>query len=94
VPFSEHHPRLKNPESTLAFLVHLSAIMLFTALGTAVTPHTWMGAIHRQIGLGELPRDSACAGFGSGFSLASFRSHRGRMPDVKRALEKHNFSAL
>ena len=52
VPFSEHHPRLKNPESTLAFLVHLSAIMLFTALGTAVTPHTWMGAIHRQIGPG------------------------------------------
>lgn len=43
------------PERTLVILLRISAVVLLVAVIPAVMPFSWMVAIHRQLGLGELP---------------------------------------
>jgi hypothetical protein len=42
-------------EKALVWLLRLSAAILLLALLATVMPHAWMSAVHRQMGLGELP---------------------------------------
>ncbi len=42
-------------ERTLGLLLRLSAAILLTAIVPAMMPFAWMEAIHRQLGMGELP---------------------------------------
>ena len=42
-------------ERTLVWLLRLSAVLLLTAIVPAVMPFAWMKAIHRLLGMGELP---------------------------------------
>lgn len=43
-------------EKSLVILLRLSAIVLLIAVIPAVMPFAWMDAIHRQLGMGELPQ--------------------------------------
>ena len=42
-------------EKALVVLLRGSALLLLTAVVPAVMPFAWMQAIHRQLGMGELP---------------------------------------
>ena len=42
-------------ERTLVLLLRIEAIVLLTALISAVMPFEWMKVIHRHLGMGELP---------------------------------------
>ena len=46
---------MKDAERILIVVLRLSAVALLTALPAAFLPFGWMAAIHRWIGLGELP---------------------------------------
>ncbi len=43
------------PERTLVWLLRAAGVLMLTALIPAVMPFAWMNAIHRQLGMGELP---------------------------------------
>ncbi len=43
-------------ERSLVVLLRFAAVVLITAVVPAVMPFAWMAAIHRQLGLGELPQ--------------------------------------
>jgi hypothetical protein len=43
-------------EKVLVFLLRVSGILLVTALIPAIMPFAWMDEIHRQLGMGDLPR--------------------------------------
>jgi hypothetical protein len=47
---------MNRPEKTLVLLLRISAIVLLTALIPTVMPFSWMIAIHRHLGLGDLPQ--------------------------------------
>jgi hypothetical protein len=42
-------------EKALVVLLRINAIILLTAVIPAIMPFSWMMAIHRQLGMGELP---------------------------------------
>ena len=42
-------------EKTLVWLLRISGTILLTALVSVVMPFSWMQAIHRYLGMGELP---------------------------------------
>ena len=42
-------------EKALVWLLRISGVILLTALVPVVMPFSWMQAIHREIGMGELP---------------------------------------
>jgi len=46
---------MKRSERLLELVLRLSAVILLAALVPAVMPFAWMAAIHRQLGMGELP---------------------------------------
>jgi hypothetical protein len=46
---------MNRSEKTLAWIMRISAVLLITALFPAVMPFAWMDAVHRALGLGELP---------------------------------------
>jgi len=43
-------------EKALVVLLRASAVLLLTAVIPAVMPFAWMDEIHRQLGMGDLPR--------------------------------------
>ena len=43
-------------EIALIVLLRIAAALLLFALVAVVMPHTWMDAVHRWLGLGELPQ--------------------------------------
>ena len=43
-------------ERILVWLLRISGVIMLTALGAVVMPYDWMNVIHRQQGLGDLPR--------------------------------------
>ena len=47
---------MQSAEKVLAWLLRVAAFVTLTALIPVVMPHEWMDAIHRGLGLGELPR--------------------------------------
>ncbi len=47
---------MRPSERVLVILLRLSAAMLLVAVVPAVMPWEWMAAIHRWLGLGELPQ--------------------------------------
>jgi len=42
-------------ERILTIVMRVSAVVLLSAIAPALFPHAWMDAIHRRLGLGELP---------------------------------------
>ena len=42
-------------EKALVVLLRISAVVMLTAVVPALMPFAWMAAIHRQLGMGELP---------------------------------------
>jgi hypothetical protein len=49
-------PRMNRYEKTLILLLRISAVVLLLAIVPAIMPFSWMMAIHRQLGMGELPQ--------------------------------------
>ncbi len=47
---------MSTSERALRWVLWILGAGLLTALPTAFLPHSWMDAIHRWLGLGELPR--------------------------------------
>ena len=45
-----------SPEIALIVLLRVTAAVLLLALVAVVMPHAWMDAVHRWLGLGELPQ--------------------------------------
>jgi hypothetical protein len=43
------------PERCLAWFLRITALTLLSAALAVVFPHAWMDAVHRWLGLGELP---------------------------------------
>jgi hypothetical protein len=46
---------MNRDERILVWLLRFGSAVMVTALGAVVMPFEWISAIHRQIGLGELP---------------------------------------
>ena len=46
---------MTNPEKLLTWVMRIAAVLLMTAAFPAVMPFSWMDAVHRSVGLGELP---------------------------------------
>ncbi len=46
---------MRRPEQTLALLLRIVGLVSFSAIVPTFIPFAWMEAIHRLLGLGELP---------------------------------------
>jgi hypothetical protein len=47
---------MSRTEKALVVLLRIGGVLTLLALGAAFMPHAWMDAVHRALGLGELPR--------------------------------------
>jgi hypothetical protein len=61
-------------ERALALLLRFSGVLLLTALGAVVMPHAWMAAIHRGLGMGDLP-DVPIIGYLTRSASALYAAH-------------------
>jgi hypothetical protein len=88
---------MSRAERTLVLLLRLSAAMLLLATVPVFMPHCWMDAIHRRIGLGELP-DMPIVGYLTRSLSAMYAMHGALLLclslDVRRYLPLVRFLAV
>ncbi|MCC6124708.1 MAG: hypothetical protein IT426_07090 [Pirellulales bacterium] len=75
-------------ERALVVLLRISAIVLLTALIPAVMPFSWMIAIHRQLGMGELP-DGPIVGYLTRSCSALYAMHGALVYFVSRDVRRY-----